>query len=134
MNRRIPYTVAVAAAIALGAAACSSSSSTSTGAGSAPSSGSAGGASHGKPLTIVTTQLSPLTDNFNPFMATGTAYTMHVQDLLYLPLGVYNTQNSSQAVTPELMAPNGYSWSTDGKTLTLTVRSGMKWSDGTPVT
>lgn len=135
MNRRIPYTVAVAAAIALGAAACSSSSSNSTGAGSAPSSGSASGAAHGKPLTIVTTQLSPLTDNFNPFMATGTAYTMHVQDLLYLPLGVYNTQNPTQAVTPELMAPNnGYRWSGDGKTLTVTVRSGMKWSDGTPVT
>ncbi|MGH3278613.1 MAG: ABC transporter substrate-binding protein [Trebonia sp.] len=129
MNRRIAYSVAVAATIALGAAACSSSSSDSTGGGSA-----AGSAAQGKPLTIVTTQLSPLTDNFNPFMATGTGYTMHVQDLLYLPLGVYNTQNSSQAVTPELMAPNGYSWSADGKTLTVTVRSGVKWSDGTPVT
>lgn len=134
MNRRIAYSVAVAAAIALGAAACSSSSgSSSTGSGSAASSG-AGSAAQGKPLTIVTTQLSPLTDNFNPFMATGTGFLMHVQDLLYLPLGVYNTQNSSQPVTPELMAPNGYSWSPDGKTLTITVRSGLKWSDGTPVT
>jgi peptide/nickel transport system substrate-binding protein len=134
MNRRIAYSAAFLAAIALGTAACSSSSttsSTSTTPGAGTSSAAAP-AAQGKPLTIVTTQLSPMTDNFNPYMATGTGYTMHVQDLLYLPLAVYNTQNSSAAPTDEL--GTGFSWSTDGKTLTVTVRSGVKWSDGTPAT
>jgi peptide/nickel transport system substrate-binding protein len=132
MKRKIAYGVAVAATIALGTAACSSSSSSSSSAPSSTSSGSSSSAAQGKPLTIVTTELSPMTDNFNPFMATGTGYTMHVQDLYNLPLAVYNTQNASQAPTDEL--GTAFNWSPDGKTLTITVRSGVKWSDGTPVT
>lgn len=132
MKRKIAYGVAVAATIALGTAACSSSSSSSSSAPSSSSSGSLSSAAQGKPLTIVTTELSPMTDNFNPFMATGTGYTMHVQDLYNLPLAVYNTQNASQAPTDEL--GTAFNWSSDGKTLTVTVRSGVKWSDGTPVT
>src|ERR1700739_310911 len=139
MKRKIAYGVAVAATIALGTAACSSSSSSSSStpsstssATSSTSSGSPSSAAQGKPLTIVTTELSPMTDNFNPFMATGTGYTMHVQDLYNLPLALYTTQNASQAPTDEL--GTAFNWSPDGKTLTITVRSGVKWSDGTPVT
>lgn len=135
MKRRIAYGVAVAAAIALGTAACSnssSSSSTPSSTSSSSSSASSTPAAQGKPLSIVTTELSPMTDNFNPFMATGTGFTMHVQDLYNLPLAVYNTQNASQPPTDEL--GTAFSWSPDGKTLTVTVRSGVKWSDGTPVT
>jgi peptide/nickel transport system substrate-binding protein len=84
----------------------------------------------GKPLTIVTTELSPMTDTFNPFLQTSTGYLMHAVDLYYMPLMVYNTQDPTTAPAPELAT--GYSWSPDGKTLTITTRPGVKWSDGTP--
>ena len=32
------------------------------------------------------------------------------------------------------MLATGYSWSNGGKTLTLTIRSGVKWNDGKPFT
>jgi peptide/nickel transport system substrate-binding protein len=84
----------------------------------------------GKPLTIVSTFLSPMTDNFNPYSQTGTGYETHAVDLYDQPLMVFNTQDPTQAPIPELAT--NYSWSPDGKTLTITTRSGVKWSDGTP--
>jgi peptide/nickel transport system substrate-binding protein len=123
MKRRLSYSVAAVALLALSAAACSSNSSSS------PSSSSSGTAM-GKPLTIVSTFLSPMTDNFNPYSQTGTGYETHAVDLYDQPLMVFNTQDPTQAPIPELAT--NYSWSPDGKTLTITTRSGVKWSDGTP--
>jgi len=110
--------VAAAAILTVGIAACSSSPSAGT---SAPT---------GKPLTVVTTELSPMTDNFNPFNSTGTGYTMHAIDLYDLPLFVFDTQRPTQAPIPELGTK--YAWSNGGTTLTITTRSGVKWSDGKP--
>jgi peptide/nickel transport system substrate-binding protein len=122
MIHKLAGSVAAVAVLALGIAACSSSSS------SPP--GKSAGASLGKPLTIVTTELSPMTDNFNPFDSTGTGYETHAVDLYDMPLFVYNTQNPAQAPVPEL--GTHYAWSNAGKTLTITTRSGVKWSDGKP--
>jgi peptide/nickel transport system substrate-binding protein len=117
MNRKIAGSVAAAAVLALGAAACSSSPS---------SSGTS--TSTGKTLTIVTTPISPLTDNFNPFVPTSTGYVTHSTNLYYEPLMVFDTQNASAPPVHEL-ATNA-TWSPDGQTLTITTRSGVKWSDG----
>jgi len=119
MNLKFAGGVAAAAVLALGIAAC----------GSTPSSSSGSGA-QSKTLTVVTTPISPMTDNFNPFVPTSTGYVTHAVNLYDEPLMVFNTQNSSQAPTHELAT--GYAWSDGGTTLTITTRSGVKWSDGKP--
>jgi peptide/nickel transport system substrate-binding protein len=122
MNRKLAGSMAAAAVLTLGIAACSSSSP--------PSSGAA--ATTGKPLVIESTALSPMTDNFNPFVSTSTGYVTHAVDLYQEPLFVFNTLNPAQKPVPELGL--SYAWSGNGKTLTITTRSGVKWSDGKPFT
>jgi peptide/nickel transport system substrate-binding protein len=116
MNLKFAGSVAAAAVIALGIAACGSSQSSSGG--------------QNKALTVVTTPISPMTDNFNPFVPTSTGYVTHAVNLYDEPLMVFNTQNSSQPPTHELAT--NYAWSNGGTTLTITTRSGVKWSDGKP--
>jgi peptide/nickel transport system substrate-binding protein len=111
--------VAVASVLAMGIAACSSS-------GSSKASGSA--ASTGKTLVVESTALSPMTDTFNPFSATSTGYVTHAAALYNEPLFIFNTLNPTEAPIPELAT--AYSWSNSGKTLSLTIRQGVKWSDG----
>jgi peptide/nickel transport system substrate-binding protein len=118
MNLKFGGGVAAAAVLALGIAAC----------GSSPSSSGSGAQS--KTLTVVTTPISPMTDNFNPFVPTSTGYVTHAVNLYDEPLMVFNTQDSSQAPVHELAT--GYAWSSGGTTLTVTTRSGVKWSDGKP--
>jgi ABC-type transport system substrate-binding protein len=115
MNRKIAGSIAAAVVLGMGIAACGSSSG--------PSSGTSS-----KPLTIVTTAISPMVDNFNPFGTTSIGYVTHAVNLYYEPLMVFNTQNPTQAPVPELATAD--SWSPDGKTLTISLRSGVKWSDG----
>ena len=113
MNRKIAGSVAAAGILALGIAACGSSPSSS---------------SSGKALTIVTTAISPMVDNFNPFQPTSIGYVTHSVNLYDQPLMVFNTQDTSQAPMPELATH--YAWTNGGTTLTVTTRSGVKWSDG----
>ena len=121
-----PRVLAAVAAVALtaGVAACSSGGSTAAG------SGSASHAMGTKTLVVESTPLSPLTQTFNPFSATSTGYTLHSTNLYYEPLFFFNILNPSQAPVP--MLATAYSFSDGGKTLTLTTRAGVKWSDGKP--
>lgn len=111
--------------LAGGLAACSSSGSTASG-----TSSSASSAMGKKTLVVESTPLSPLTQTFNPFSATSTGYTLHSTNLYYEPLFFFNILNPNQAPVP--MLATAYSFSNGGKTLTLTTRSGVKWSDGKP--
>jgi peptide/nickel transport system substrate-binding protein len=120
MKHRLVSGVAAVAVLTLGIAAC----------GSSGSSGSKGSAATGKPLVIESTALSPMTDTFNPFQSTSTGFETHAVDLYQQPLFVYNTLNPSEAPVPELGVK--YAWSNGGDTLTITTRSGVKWSDGKP--
>jgi peptide/nickel transport system substrate-binding protein len=121
MNHKLAGSIAAAAILSMGIAACSSSSS-------APGSSS----TQGKPLVIETTALSPMTNNFNPLNTNGTGYLVHAVDLYNLPLYVFDTLKPSEAPIPEL--GTHYAWSNGGRTLTVTIRSDAKWSDGKPVT
>ena len=119
-------TAMAAVILAAGVAACSSSGGTAA-SGSSSSSSAAMGT---KTLVVESTPLSPLTQTFNPFSATSTGYTLHSTNLYYEPLFFFNILNPSQAPVP--MLATAYSFSDGGKTLTLTTRSGVKWSDGKP--
>jgi len=118
MNRKLAGSLAAVAVLSMGVAACGSSNSGKS------------GSSQGKPLVIETTALSPMTDTFNPFVATSTGYTVHAVDLYQQPLFVYNTLDPTEKPIPELGL--NYAWSNGGQTLTVTTRSGVKWSDGKP--
>jgi peptide/nickel transport system substrate-binding protein len=116
---------ALCASAILVVAACSSSSSSTPPAKSGASSGMGT-----KTLVVESTELSPLTQTFNPFDQTSTGFQLHSTNLYYEPLFFFNILNPTEAPVP--MLATSYSWSNAGKTLTLTTRSGVKWSDGKP--
>jgi peptide/nickel transport system substrate-binding protein len=117
--RRIRILVVLFAACLL-AAACGGGSS---GGGSS----SSGGSSSNSTLTIDNESGSLWTCNFNPFNLSDISYSLGP---VYEPLMFVNTLQSGK-VTPWLAT--AYTWSNGNKTLTFTIRSGVKWSDGKPM-
>ncbi len=78
------------------------------------------------PLVITTDYGSPgLTENFNPYSSTHLVGANY----MYEPLFMVNSLNGKQ--TPWLAT--GYKW-VNTKKLVFTLRSGVKWSNGTPFT
>ncbi|MGC2168935.1 MAG: ABC transporter substrate-binding protein [Acidimicrobiales bacterium] len=71
------------------------------------------------------------TNNFNPFDSTSYAKEMAVSSLVYEPLYEFDTIKSGVSY-PWLAT--AYAWSNGGKTLTFTIRTGVKWSDGSAFT
>jgi peptide/nickel transport system substrate-binding protein len=121
MRQMFLKSVVVASALALGVAACSSSSS--------PSSSSK--TATGQTLVIESTPLSPMTDNFNPLSSTSTGFVTNSIALYNEPLYIWNYLKPEESPVPEL-ASGQPTFSNGGKTLTIPVRSGVKWSDGKP--
>jgi len=118
MRQTILKSVVVACALALGAAACSSSSS------STPPK-----AATGQPLVIESTPLSPMTDNFNPLSSTSTGFLTNAVALYNEPLYIWNYLRPTQPGIP-ILASGQPTFSNGGKTLTVPIRSGVKWNDG----
>ena len=121
--------LALVAAVGLGAAACSSSKS------STPSNnGTTGSSSSGKVRTLVVEDkpLASFSDDFNPFDGNSFVSNENAISLFYEPLYQFNTLNSSQDPIPWLATD--YKWSDGNKTLTFTLKPGVKWSDGQPFT
>jgi len=73
-----------------------------------------------------------ITDNFNPFAGSAPIYGMGADGLVYEPLLQFNLANPSQK--PYDWLATGYAWSNGGKTITFTIRQGVKWNNGTPLT
>lgn len=120
--------LALLAVIGLGLGACSSNSSPS-----ASSSSGSNKTSSSKTLVIEdNTGATSYTDDFNPFDSNSFAKTENTASLIYEPLFQFNTLDSSAAPIPWLAT--GSTWSDGNKTLTLTLRQGVKWTDGTPLT
>ncbi|MED4226272.1 ABC transporter substrate-binding protein [Neobacillus cucumis] len=79
-----------------------------------------------KPLTVGAPN-GNWQENFNPFVTNPLYGTM---GLIYQPLFIYSTV--SQDTYPALGTK--YAWTNNNKTLEVTLRSGVKWSDGQPFT
>jgi peptide/nickel transport system substrate-binding protein len=119
--------LALVAALSLGAAACTSSSSPA-----AKSSSSGSSASNTALVIESNTGSTAYVDNFNPFDSSGFVDTENTAALVYEPLFQINTLDSSAPPIPWLAT--GDTWSNNNETLTLALRQGVKWSDGTPFT
>src|SRR5216683_1445241 len=122
MNHRIIKGLAAAAVLAMGIAGCSSSTSPKT---TTPS-------AQGKPLVVVDNTGLTYTRSFNPYVSSSLGVSNNVTALIYEPLLMFNITAPTQAPIPWLATT--WAWSNGGKTLTLGIRQGVKWSDGQPLT
>jgi peptide/nickel transport system substrate-binding protein len=125
--------------LAAGLAACSSSSSagsaSSTAAatgGSSASASSSGSTATGQALVMESSPETSITQNFNPFDGAAPINGMGADGLVYEPLLQFDLANPS--VKPYDWLATNYAWSNGGKTITFTIRQGVKWSNGTPLT
>ena len=95
-------------------------------AGLAGCTGSASSSSSGKML--VAAGGSTFTKNFNPFAANPVTGTW---GMIYEPLYFFN---QAKAGDEQPLLATKYEFGPDGKTITFTLREGVKWSDGKPFT
>ena len=116
--------VTAAGLLAAGLSACGSGS---------PSSGGGGSSSSGASGTLVmeSSPESTITQDFNPFVPTAAPQGMGATGLIYEPLIQFDV-----AAPPKYYPwlATAYSWSNGGKSITFTIRQGVKWNDGTPMT
>ena len=124
MRRLTRYGVIVAAGLI--AAGCTAGSSTTTSSGSG--NGNATKAAANSTLTISNEAGQLWSCGFNPL---NPSLTMLSYGFVYEPL-VYVNPLQQGKTTP--MLATSYKWGAGNKTLTFTIRSGVKWSDGTPMT
>ena len=80
------------------------------------------------PLNLDNEQGSLWACSFNPFNPSSNPFSVGVT---YETLEFVNSLQSGKS-TPWLAT--GFTWSNSNKTLTFSIRSGVKWSDGTPFT
>ncbi|HET7018074.1 MAG TPA: ABC transporter substrate-binding protein [Streptosporangiaceae bacterium] len=120
MRRLIKYGVVIASCC-LAATACSSSSSGGGGGGGKTSSASG-------VLSIDNESGGNWTCDFNPFNLSDISFSLGT---VYEPLVFVNTLQNAKA-TPWLA--QSYAWSNGNKTLTFTIRKGVKFTNGDPLT
>ncbi|HEY3905276.1 MAG TPA: ABC transporter substrate-binding protein [Streptosporangiaceae bacterium] len=121
MRRLIKYGVVIATCC-LAAAACSSSSSGGGGGG-----GGGGGSASGV-LSIDNESGGNWTCDFNPFNLSDISFSLGT---VYEPLVFVDTLENAKT-TPWLA--QSFAWSNGNKTLTFTIRKGVKFTNGDPLT
>src|SRR5271169_1408852 len=121
MRRLIRYGVIVAAGMLAAGCTAGAGSSSSTGSGS-------GKTSTTSVLTISNENGALWTCGFNPFNGSDNLLSV---GFTYEPL-VY--VNPLQGGKPTPMLATSWRWGAGNKSLTFTIRPGVKWSDGTPLT
>jgi peptide/nickel transport system substrate-binding protein len=116
--------VATAVALTLSAAtltACSSS-------------GSPGSTTPSNAVTVLNIGMpnGPQTNNSNPFLGTSAGASLGYRYMIYEPLAMMNPVQPAAPGTPWLAT--AWTWNSSYTSLSLTIRSGVSWSDGTPMT
>jgi peptide/nickel transport system substrate-binding protein len=119
MRIRVPLAALACVVTALGLVACSSSSS----------SPSAHSGSSSATLVMEGSPTGPMAQVFNPFSPLSPANTAGATSLVYEPLLQFDLLKPG-TIYPWLAT--GYTWSNGGRTLTFTLRSGVKFSNGDP--
>ena len=92
---------------------------------SSPTPGTTGTAAASS-ITIFNGATGTIVENWNPFSPTLLQPTGGV---IYEPLYYFNLATQTP---PKPMLATAYSWTPDGKQLTITTRTGVTWSDGQP--
>jgi peptide/nickel transport system substrate-binding protein len=130
MKRWINQHGLLAACAALAASAliagCGGSSHKSSASNAAATTGSSSSV-----LTVESSQQNAITKNFNPFIQSSAAALLGATSLIYEPLLQTNAIKPGQYYN---WLATGYSWSNGGKSITFTIRPGVKWSNGSPMT
>jgi len=96
-----------------------------------PASTTSAHSSHASPIYLTTYQnfKTTMTRNFNLFDPAG---RMDFTDFgIYEPMMIINVPPGAPGKVYPWLA-TGYTWSNGNKTLTFTIRNGVKWSDGKP--
>lgn len=129
-KRLILPAVTLAATVALALSGCTSSpaktaSSSSSASGDATSTGPI---RQGGSVTIANLQGGNYNCQFNPLNPVVSNLSI---GFIYEPLVFMNILQNGK--TTPMLASN-YSWASDSKTVTFTIRKGVKWSDGQPLT
>jgi peptide/nickel transport system substrate-binding protein len=112
------FTVALAASVV---AACSSKNpGTSTG--------------NTSKVTVLNVGMpnGPQTENHNPFLGSSSGASLGYRWMIYEPLVMLNQIAPAEPGKPWLATK--WEWTPDYKSLNLTIRDGVKWSDGQPMT
>jgi peptide/nickel transport system substrate-binding protein len=115
--------------LAAGLAACSSSGSSTPSSSGGTSSAST---TNNSELVMESSPEDSLADNFNPFDSSSPIQGMGATGLVYEGLYQFDLANPSAAPTPWLAT--NYAWGNGGKSITFTIRQGVKWNNGTPMT
>jgi peptide/nickel transport system substrate-binding protein len=84
-----------------------------------------------KPITVENNPIPTLEDNFNAFDGNGFGYKLNIEGMFYEPLLMFNNLKANTAY-PWLASD--FAWNTDGTQITFTIRDGVKFSDGSPLT
>jgi peptide/nickel transport system substrate-binding protein len=123
LTQRGLMAVATVGLLAAGLGACGSSPSSS---GSSSTKASASNT-----LTMESSPETTITDDFNPFVSTAAPQGMGATGLIYEPLLQFDL-----AAPPKYYPwlATAYSWSNGGKSITFTIRQGVKFNNGTAMT
>jgi len=84
------------------------------------------------PLVMESSPESAITQTFNPYVQSAPVYGMGVDSLIYEPLMDFNLANPTKP--PYYMLATAYKWGPGGKSITFTIRQGVKFNDGSPMT
>ncbi len=82
-------------------------------------------------LTMESSPTNPISQNFNPFLPSSASTLLGATSMIYEPLLQFDLAK------PTIKYPwlaTKYAWNKNGTAITFTIRQGVKWSNGTPLT